>query len=135
MSKRSIPGINIQFPWAQLLVSGDKKIETRSYPLPKKFVGVELAVIETPGKRGKKNGIANARIIGTITFSSSKLYKNKAVWLADYKLHLVDENDENFSFSSVKPKYGWLVAKVTRLKCPAAPPSSRGIIFAKDCLV
>jgi hypothetical protein len=135
MSKRSLSGINIQFPWSQLLVNGKKQIETRSYPLPKKFEGVELAIIETPGKKGKANGIEKARIIGTITFSTSKLYPTKESWIRDKALHLVDENDPQFAYSKSKPKYGWIVASVTRLSSPIKPPSSRGIVFATGCKV
>ncbi len=135
MSKRSIPGINIQFPWSELLVSGKKTVETRSYPLPKKFIDVELAIIETPGRLGKKNGIFKARIIGTIIFSSSKLYPTCASWLADRKFHLVEKEDPMYGFSLLKPKYGWQVASVARLNSPALPPTSRGIIFAKGCRV
>lgn len=135
MSKRSLQGINIQYPWSELLVSGKKKIETRTYPLPKKFIDVELAVIETPGKLGKKNGITSARIIGTITFIESKKYKSKKDWKRDSALHLVSEDDPMFAFSSAKPKYGWIVKSVTRLSRPSPPPTSRGIIFAKGCKV
>ena len=60
-------GINIQTPWSELLINGDKSVETRSYPLPEKYMGEELALIETPGRYGR----FKARIIGTITFSHS----------------------------------------------------------------
>lgn len=135
MSKRSLSGINIQYPWSELLVSGKKTIETRSYPLPEKFINVELAVIETPGKTGKKFGIAKARITGTIIFSGSKKYKSKSAWMKDYKKHLVTETDPMFTYSSNKPKYGWIVVSVSRLPVPVEPPKIRGIIFANDCRV
>lgn len=135
MSKRNMPGINIQYPWSELLLSGKKKIETRSYPLPKKFVGVEMAIIETPGKLGKKNGIKKARIIGTIKFADSKQYATKAEWKRDHALHLVNEHDPMYAFNQTKPKFGWIVASVSRLRSPLPPPASRGIVFAKGCRV
>jgi hypothetical protein len=46
-------GINIQAPWSQLLINGQKCVETRSYPLPKNYEGVPLALVETPGKYGQ----------------------------------------------------------------------------------
>ena len=46
----TLPGINIQAPWAEAIVSGRKVIETRFYPMPRKWVGQPLAIIETPGK-------------------------------------------------------------------------------------
>ena len=45
-------GLNVQAPWTGLLISGEKSVETRSYPLPKKYVGEKLALVETPGKSG-----------------------------------------------------------------------------------
>ena len=135
MPKRSLPGINIQYPWSELILSGKKKIETRSYPLPKKFEGMEIAVIETPGKQGKKVGIDKARITGTVTFSGSKRYGSREEWRRDFKHHLVEDSDPLFSYSDDKPKYGWIIKSVTRLSSPTRPPASRGIIFAKGCKV
>ena len=47
-----LPGINIQAPWAEAIVSGRKLIETRFYPMPRKWIGQPLAIIETPGQAG-----------------------------------------------------------------------------------
>ena len=44
-------GINIQAPFAELLINLEKCVETRTYPLPLKYEGEELALIETPGKK------------------------------------------------------------------------------------
>ena len=46
-----LSGLNIQQPWSSLLIDGYKSVETRSYPLPQKYEGVELALISTPGKK------------------------------------------------------------------------------------
>lgn len=133
---RTIQGLNIQWPWSELLLSGKKRVETRSYALPEKLKGVELAVIETAGPRGKKEaGIHKARIIGTIVFESSFRYKNKKEWLADRGRHLVSQDDSLYGFKSEKQKWGWVVKSFTKLDKPAPAPSKRGIIFAKSCLV
>lgn len=123
-------GINIQFPWSQLLIDGDKCVETRSYSLPKKYDGEELALIETPGKSGD----FKARIIGTITFSHSFKYPDKNAWIDDNARHLVDQNDENFGWKEDKDKYGWVVSKINKFSEHLKPPCKKGIIFTKDCL-
>ena len=46
-------GLNIQTPWSSLLIDGLKTVETRSYHLPLKYEGIELYLVETPGKLGK----------------------------------------------------------------------------------
>lgn len=96
-------GINIQTPWSGLLINGSKTVETRSYHLPFKYLGVELALVETPGKSGR----FKSRIIGTITFSESFKYDNKQQWMEDYLRHKVDVADRNYGWGN-KAKYGWL---------------------------
>jgi hypothetical protein len=124
-------GLNIQAPWSNLLINGTKSVETRSYPLPQKYEGVELALIETPGRSGK----FKARIIGTITFSHSFQYETKADWLNDHNRHLVDDNDKLYGWDNNKPKYGWVVCDIHKFDSPLPAPNKRGIVFSTNCQV
>jgi hypothetical protein len=124
-------GLNVQTPWSFLLINGDKSVETRSYPLPKRYEGVELALIETPGKYGR----FKSRIIGTITFSHSFQYPDKQVWEADYNRHKVKEDDEFYGWNPDKNKYGWVVSNITKFDQPIPAPKTKGIIFTKNCKV
>lgn len=131
---RSVPGINIQWPWSELIVSGKKSVETRSYPIPAKYVGVELAIIETPGANGKRAaGISTARIVGTVVFSSCYPYRSLSHWEREVDLHRVDKSDPHFAYTSGKPRWAWVVGRVDRITHPIKPPAKRGIIFAKEC--
>lgn len=131
-----LDGINIQWPWSELLISGKKTIETRGYPLPERLAGKQLALIETPGKKGRKEaGIVSARIVGTITFKKSYMYGSKKDWTKEYDLHLVPENDIVYGYTAQKPKWGWVVESVVRLAEPVSPPKKRGIVYAKNCRV
>jgi len=121
-------GINIQYPWSRMLIDEEKCVETRTYPLPEKYEGEELAVIETPGKGGK----FKARIIGTITFSHSFKYPNESTWKDDYNRHLVPE-DSSFGWKEDKDKYGWVVSRVVKFDDYCAAPQKRGIIFSSNC--
>ena len=132
---RVIPGVHIQWPWSQLILSGKKTVETRSYPLPKKYLGKALAVIETPGPRGAKAGVEKSRIIGIVCFSESFQYRTKEEWVRDRKRHLVEQNDPQFAFSHIKQKWGWVVSKVELIENPVAPPKRRGIVFATACRI
>ena len=118
-------GINIQTPWSELLINGDKSVETRSYPLPEKYMGEELALIETPGRYGR----FKARIIGTITFSHSFKYPDQKAWQDDYNRHCVAVDDPIYNWKDDKPKYGWVVSKVTKFDKPLDIRKRRGIIF------
>ena len=118
-------GINIQTPWSELLINEVKSVETRSYPLPEKYVGEELALIETPGRYGR----FKARIIGTITFSHSFKYPVQKAWQDDYNRHCVAVDDPIYNWKDDKPKYGWVVSKVTKFDKPLDIRKRKGIIF------
>ena len=118
-------GINIQTPWSELLINEVKSVETRSYPLPEKYVGEEIALIETPGRYGR----FKARIIGTITFSHSFKYPDQRAWQDDYNRHCVAVDDPVYNWKDDKPKYGWVVSKVTKFDKPLDIRKRKGIIF------
>lgn len=132
--RRVIPGVNIQWPWSQLLLSGQKTVETRGYPIPEKYLGVELAIIETPGPRGKKEGgVDKARIVGTITFCESFQYRTKSQWEKDVARHMVDITDPQFAWGKSKERWGWRVTSVKLFNRFYRPPVKRGIVFATAC--
>ena len=123
-------GLNVQSPWSTLLINGQKSVETRSYRLPQRLEGVELALIETPGKSAK----FKSRIIGTITFASCVQYSSKEHWVSDESRHKVDINDKTYGWKD-NPKFGWIVKSVKKFENPIDPPAKRGIIYAKNCLM
>src|SRR5262245_57207558 len=89
-TRTNYSGINIQWPISRLILSGEKTIETRTYPIPKKYIGMDMLLIETPGKRGA----FKARIVGIIKFQDSFYYESKNEFLKDVGLHFVDEKSE-----------------------------------------
>ncbi len=117
----------MQAPWCELLLSGEKTIETRSYPLPDRLKHVWVWLIETPGPKGK----FKARVRGRIKFSDSIEYRNKSQWLADFPRHRVNPADPQYGYSADRPKFGWIVEKVEACEKPFAPPAKRGIVYAK----
>lgn len=121
-----LPGLNVQAPWARLLLDGSKTIETRTYPLPLKHVGHDMWLIETPGRIGK----FKARVIGTIRFSSFKQYKSSREFNSDIDLHLVRPTDPDFAWSAEIPKFGWIVETV-KIISPFEAPSSRGHVYSR----
>lgn len=122
----NLPGLNVQAPWARLLLDGSKTIETRTYPLPTKHVGKDMWLIETPGRIGK----FKARVIGIIRFSSYKQYTSEREFNNDIDLHLVRPTDPNFAWNAKIRKFGWVVERVKPIS-PFAAPSSRGHVYAR----
>lgn len=131
MRNIKVSGLNIQQPWAQLILNNKKKIETRFYKIPEKHKGQMLAIIETPGSSGK----FKARIIGLVVFSDCFQYDTKKQFILDESSHLVSNTDPNFSWKSEKKKWGWKVEKVIKLKHQLPAPKKRGIVFCNSCLI
>lgn len=125
---KSYDGINIQSPISQDIVSGKKTIETRTYPLPEKYLNKEIALIETPGPQGD----FRARIIAIIKFTDCFKYKNKTQFYNDSELHLVTENSP-WAWKD-KPKFGWQVEIVKKLSQPVIVNKRKGIVFTRDVL-
>ena len=111
MSPQSYTGINIQSPIPQRILSGDKVIETRTYPIPKKYLGETLLLIETPGTKGK----FKSRIVGKIVFSRCFQYPSREAFYADVSRHSVTPNSP-WAWKSGKPKWGWEIASVAPIK-------------------
>jgi hypothetical protein len=126
-----LSGINVQQPWARLLLGGGKTIETRFYPLPQKHMNKPLAIIETPGAEGD----FNARIIGIVLFGKPKEYKSEAQFKRDLKKHLVSGKEGLFSWRTDKKKWGWPVTWIAPLSDAIPAPKPRGIVFCSKCSV
>ena len=132
---KSIPGINIQWPWSRLIVDGTKNVETRRYPIPSHYLDVPLAIIETPGPRGKSEGqVLKAQIIGIVCFKRSFRYSTVAEWRTDFQRHKVSA-DSQYRFDPKRETWGWEVKSVRKLAKPLPAPSKRGIVFTKSCKV
>jgi hypothetical protein len=116
-------GINIQWPISREILNGNKPIETRTYPIPQKYLNKEILLVETPGKTGK----FKSRAIGIIVFTSCFQYKNKTAFYNDYNNHLVDKNSD-YAWGD-KPKWGWVVEVVEVFKEPIEIPKRVGIKY------
>ncbi len=128
MSKmKTYTGINIQYPISQLILNGQKTIETRTYPIPEKYLGQDMLMIETPGKTGK----FKSRIVAIIRFDFCSQYKNSNAFYKDIKLHHVTP-DSNWAWIEGKPKWGWKITKLVTIKSPIKITKKIGIKFTNE---
>jgi len=127
----NLPGINIQHPWSDLIITGKKTIETRNYPIPKHYLNVDMALIQTPGDQ--KNILP--AIIGIIRFTGCKQYKSKQEWQRDQNKHLVTKTDKTYAYKGDVSKWAWTVKVISAFDSPQRPPKRRGIKFTKVCKV
>lgn len=116
-------GINIQWPISQDILSGVKSIETRTYPLPSKYIGKTLLIIETPGKKGN----FKSRVAGLIKFGEPFEYSDKKAFYEDSTKHLITPNSA-WKWAS-KAKWGWPILEVKKLRTTTATRFKKGIIF------
>lgn len=126
-SKKNYSGINIQYPISQKILSGEKRVETRTYPLPKKLVGVDLLIIETPGRAGK----FKARIAGIIRFGDSFKYESKKAFYEDMPRHHVDRASP-WAWKEKTCKWGWPIQTVQRFETPITMKKRTGILYTHN---
>lgn len=123
---KSYTGINIQWPISQLIMSGQKTVETRTYPIPKKYIGQLMLVIETPGKSNS----FSARICGIIVFDESFKYSSKKHFESDIGRHFV-ESDSPWAWNK-KEKWGWPILSVQLFEKYKPAPPKKGIKFTTN---
>lgn len=128
--KKEYSGINIQWPISELILSGKKTIETRTYPIPKKYLNEEMILIETPGKKGK----FKSRMRAIIKFTDCFEYKSKSSFYRDSARHCVTPNSE-WAWQPERGKWGWIVVVVKVFESPMALQKRSGIKFSSGIVL
>ena len=119
-----LPGLNIQIPWSTQILNGSKTIETRNYPLPKHYIDIPIAIVETPGLLG----LFKARTVGLVWFSGDIYYETEEAFKEDVLFHHVT-SDSEYYWKSYPKKYGWIISKVVRFMRSVEAPGRRGIVW------
>lgn len=121
--------LEVQSPWSKRLISGEKTIETRTYPLPAGLLGRPIEVMESqPGSDGVSTlgdqieafsmGLS---ILGRVVFSRSEAYSSREAWEADESRHLVPPSSLGYGWKGPGSRvYGWTVAEVEAFSKPRA---------------
>jgi len=125
-------GLEMQQPFSQLLLSGAKTVETRSYCLPASLVGRPIAVLETECGAACGSALADnvaagdqsVRLVGTVTFGSCFAYASADEWDADSTRHRVPATSA-FSWTEDRMMFGWVVASATPYEYPMPTPAMR----------
>lgn len=117
-------GINIQFPISKLILNGIKSIETRTYPIPKKYLGINMVMLETPGKTGR----FKTRAVAIIRFDACFKYNSKSEFYKDTPLHHVGPDSE-WAWIDGKNKWGWKLVLVEKFNSPIQIKQRIGIRY------
>jgi len=129
MTKKTYTGINIQYPISELILNGSKIIETRTYPIPEKYLNQEMLLIETPGKEGK----FRARITAIIKFTECFQYKSKKEFYSESQKHCVTP-DSIWAWENGE-KWGWKVQIIKKIRSPIMVNKRKGIKFTNDLTI
>jgi len=123
-----LSGVNIQYPISRLLLQGLKTVETRTYPLPKKYVLEDMLLIETPGREAA----FSARAVAVIRFGPSFRYLSPESFAADYHRHRVEAGSP---WAWKTEKWGWPIDRLTILSSEIPIMARRGIVFTQRLVV
>ena len=128
----SLRGLNIQWPFSQLLLNGTKLEEVREYPLNYRGIAKtqeEVFIVETKGPSvcKERNAISHgiqiaarpstAQIVGTIRFACSQPYYDKQTFHEARCRHRIKAGSQ-FDWDDHHPIYGWRVDSVRALTVP-----------------
>ena len=125
---RCLHGINIQRPWARMILSGVKTIEARRYRLCK-YIDEDLWVIETPGTK-RRSATFQSKIIGVVRFGSDFRYQDLSQWRSDESQHCI-ERCSRFDWKGPEldsAMYGWRVVSASLLAEPQSLLAVKGVI-------
>ena len=128
----SLRGLNIQNKWAQKILSGEKTVELRTYPIGS-YSDEALWIIATPGE---DRSVGKAMVVGIVMFGGSSGYKNMDDVYADVDRHQVPKDDRFFApkrkADTKQAKFwAWQVSQVVRLVDPREGPDVKGMIGSR----
>ena len=132
-----IVGLEVQQPWAQMILSGEKTAETRAYPLPAALIGRTIYIVESlPGVARQSSlpdqvvaGHTSLRICGTVTFHASEQYPSRAEWLADEPRHRVPADSPYAMQTDCRtPVYAWRVERVAAFETALPVPAMQRVM-------
>ena len=128
---RPLRGLNVQHPWAPMLLDGSKVIEARTYDIDDKggFGNEWFWVVETPGKQRQRG--QRARITGCVKFCREAVrYTSLDQWRADEDKHRIAAGSD-YDWDGRGAMFGWRVERVMVLREPVPGPDRKGTINSK----
>lgn len=126
--------LEVQQPWSEMLLSGQKVVETRSYPFPPWLLGERINILQTAeGEAGKSTAPDEIwpmdqrfAFPGWIIVRECIHYCSREAWEADAARHLVPNDDAgSYGWSEQRDLYGWVIESSGRHKDDIVPSMCR----------
>ena len=103
--------LEVQQPWATMLLQGEKTVETRRYPLPEWAKGAEVVILD-PGyvsagvsSLGDRPRAGAASLLGVVVFSECVSYASEEAWNADVSRHRIGSGGA-YAWDGTE-RFGW----------------------------
>ena len=108
-----------QLCWTDLILSGEKVIETRNSNSLASLVGKRVGIIQT--------GVGKAKLVGYVTISDVIEYNDEPRFRHDESLHHVPCDLKGYEWNGVK--FGYVMSDPERIEPQTLPTSCRGIVI------
>ena len=119
-------GLEMQHPWAGLLLEGKKTIETRNYNLPKNLIGKKIYILETKSGIDGVSALPNSieqesdvekhvKCAGWCIFDKVVIYRYKSKFEMDVDKHLVTPDSGYGWKNGGDIRYGWVVKEYQKM--------------------
>ena len=127
----TLPGLNLQWPFSRLLLTGQKTIEVRKYPLFRSIQDCSSMafIVETPGESNDAFAVAvgtgleqlsprpvKAQIIGVARFQDDGEYTDVAAYQADRAQHCINPDCSSKEWNGAGKRYKWRVTSTSELR-------------------
>ncbi|BDA50429.1 hypothetical protein COCOBI_16-1050 [Coccomyxa sp. Obi] len=135
LSQKEQIGLECKGFWCEKLLTGEKDIELRQYPLPPEFLDRTIWLLASGGEDGVPSlgdsveaGSPAASVVGWVRFSGNKEYHCPEDWEADQDRHCVPKGSPyGWQQGETAVIYGWVVQEAERLPSPASMPAASRI--------
>lgn len=126
--------LEVQSPFSGLILSGEKSIETRAYPLPNYLHGVGILLCESSSGEDcvscVGDNVTEAQVglslVGEVFFSDSKEYHTNVEWDIDREKHQVPKYSKyEWAPTETGIRYGWRIERVIVYTPPLPVPQMK----------
>ena len=126
--------LEVQQPWADLLLNGEKTVETRTYPFPPWLWGDKIDVLQaaegTPGVSAVPDSVYSGdprfQLAGWIEVQKCFKYASREEWASDTDRHRVPIDEAGaYGWSDDRDLYGWVVSSTGRHEDTSVPNLTR----------
>lgn len=122
--------LEVRPPWAEIIMSGRKCVETRQYPLPPQLLGRRLEIVEpmllpSDGVEKTTLDVSRGRIVGSLVVREAFRYPGWRSWRLDYLRHCVSADDRQNAWQrdEAGALYGWVIDHFERYDQPRRVPT------------